>query len=106
MEVYDVDQEKGNWYKTACVCASKLLRNAKVYTYINELLRSDGLNPQFADKQLLYLMSQHEDKTAKKDAIKEYNRLTQRVIEKVEINHINTKLTPEELNEAILNAIR
>lgn len=105
MEVYDIDTDKPNWYKTVCSAASRLLGNVKVYTYINELLISEWLNDQFADKQLLYLMSQHDDKTAKTAAIKEYNKLRARIIEKVEVNNINSKLTPEELNDAILKAL-
>lgn len=84
LEVYDIDRSKPNWYKTACVNASRLLSNAKVYTRINELLDSNGLNDTFVDKQLLFLIQQHEDKGSKIAAIREYNKLKQRILEKIE----------------------
>jgi hypothetical protein len=85
LEVYDIDKSKKNWYKTACVCASQLLSNPKVFTRINELLESEGLNDAFVDKQLLFLISQQDDKTNKNAAIREYNKLKQRITEKMEI---------------------
>jgi hypothetical protein len=30
LEVYDIDKDKKDWYKTACVIASQLLSNHKV----------------------------------------------------------------------------
>lgn len=84
LEVYDVDRSKPNWYKTACAAASRLLSNVKVYTRINELLDSNGLNDTFVDKQLLFLIQQHEDKGLKIAAIREYNKLKQRILEKIE----------------------
>ena len=84
MEIYDIDTEKKWWYKTACVCASQLLSNPKVYTRINDLLEEEGLNDQFVDKQLLYVISQQSDMTNKVWAIKEYNKLKARITEKIE----------------------
>ncbi len=84
MEVYDIDQEKPNWYKTACTNASRLLSNAKVYNRINELLEEQWLNDWFVDKQLLFLISQHDEKVTKLWAIKEYNKLKARITEKIE----------------------
>lgn len=84
IEVYDPDTTKPNWYKTACASASQLLSNIKVYTRINDLLESSGLNDQFADKQLLFLMSQHDDKSNKLWAVREYNKLKWRITEKIE----------------------
>lgn len=79
LEVYDIDRSKPNWYKTACVQASKLLANAKVFNRINDLLEENGLNDGFVDKQLLFLISQHEDKWSKLWAIREYNSLKARI---------------------------
>lgn len=84
LEVYGLDRSKPNWYKTACQSASRLLSNVKVYTRINELLESGGLNDAFVDKQLLMLIQQHEDKSSKIAAIREYNKIKQRIVEKVE----------------------
>ena len=85
LEVYDLDRSKPNWYKTACQSASRLLSNVKVYTRINELLDGNGLNDAFVDKQLLMLIQQHEDKGSKIAAIREYNKLKQRIIDKMEL---------------------
>lgn len=84
LEVYDIDTSKKWWYKTACAAASRLLSNVKVYTRINTLLEEEWLNDEFADKQLLFVMSQQASIWAKLDAIKEYNKLKKRITEKVE----------------------
>ena len=84
LEVYDIDQTKPNWYKTACAATSQLLANIKVCERINELLEEKGLNNEFIDKQLLFLVTQHADLSNKLGAIKEYNKLKQRITEKIE----------------------
>ena len=86
LEVYDVDTTKPHWYKNACSLASRLTSNAKVYNRINELLEEQGLNDEFADKQMLFIMSQHTDLSNKLWAIREYNRLKQRVLKKIELD--------------------
>jgi hypothetical protein len=85
LEVYDIDKTNKNWYKTACVCASKLLSNDKVIARINELLDSQGLNDGHIDKQLLFLINQFSDFGSKIAAIREYNKLKQRITEKTDI---------------------
>lgn len=84
MEVYDVDKSKPNWYKTACAAASRLLSNVKICKRINELLEEQWLNDGFVDKQLLFLLSQHDEKSVKLWAIKEYNALKARITQKIE----------------------
>jgi hypothetical protein len=84
IEVYDIDQSKPNWYRAACSCASRLLSNAKVCERINELLDDAGLNDQYVDKQLLFLVTQHADFGSKLGAIREYNKLKQRITERFE----------------------
>jgi hypothetical protein len=85
LEVYEIDRSKPNWYKTACSAASRLLSNVKVCARINELLEEGGLNNEFVDKQLLFLVTQHADFTNKLGAIKEYNKLKQRITDKTDI---------------------
>jgi hypothetical protein len=84
MEVYgdEVDKNKPNWYKTAGVNASRLLGNARICDRINELLSDGGLNDQFVDKQLLYMITQHADGNMKLGALREYNKLKQRIIDR------------------------
>lgn len=92
LEVYDIDTSKKWWYWTACAAASRLLTNVKIYTRINNLLEEQGLNDQFVDKQLLYVISQQSDIGNKVQAIKEYNKLKQRITDK-----IDQKITLEEV---------
>lgn len=98
LEVYDIDRTKPNRYKTACVNASRLLSNAKVYNYINKILDDEWLNDNFVDKQLLFLIQQQDEKWVKLQAIKEYNNLKQRITKKIEVSwEINTlKQVPTE----------
>jgi len=87
MEIYDIDTEKKWWYANACSAASRLLSNVKVYARINDLLEEEGLNDQFVDKQLLYIISQHSEMSTKVAAIKEYNALKSRVTQKIDNNN-------------------
>lgn len=85
IEAYKPDQTKSNWYKSACSSASRLLSNVKVIKRINEILEETGLNDAFIDKQLSFLIAQHSDFTNKLGAIKEYNKLKQRITDKTEV---------------------
>lgn len=82
IEAYEPDQSKQNWYKSVCSSASRLLSQVKVIERINELLEQNGFSDQFADKQLSFLMAQHADFQSKLGAVKEYNKLKGRIIEK------------------------
>lgn len=86
LEIYDIDRSKPNWYQTACSCTSQLLSNSKVCNRINDLLSEFGLNDQYVDKQLLFLINQHEDKGSKLWAIREYNKLKKRIDDRLNIN--------------------
>jgi hypothetical protein len=85
LEVYNPSHEGKNWYDNASAAASEMLRKPKIYNRINELLDSNGLNDQNVDKQLLFLVNQHEDKNVKAAAIREYNKLKKRITEKVDL---------------------
>ncbi len=85
IEAYDPDTSKPNWYKTACSSASQILRNIKVIDRINEIMVETGMNDAFIDQQLTFLITQHSDFTTKLGAIREYNKLKQRIIEKKDI---------------------
>jgi hypothetical protein len=84
IEVYEIDESKPNWYRSACSAASRLLSDVKVCQRINELLDDQGLNDQHVDKQLLFLVTQHADFGSKLGAIREYNKLKQRITERFE----------------------
>lgn len=59
--------------------ASELFTNRNIKARINEILTQRGLNDQFVDSQLQFLIAQHEDWNVKLKAIKEYNRLNNRI---------------------------
>lgn len=102
IEVYEPDQSKPNWYKSACSSASQILSNIKVCKRINELLDEAGLNDNFVDKQLLFTITQHEDMGAKMAAIREYNKLKKRVTDKVDMN-LSGSLSLTQILENIAN---
>lgn len=104
IEAYDPDRTEPGWYKSACASASRLLTNVKVITKINELLEEGGLNDVAVDKQLSFIIAQHADFGSKIAAIKEYNKLKQRITEKTDITtqgeKINSTVLPEVIAEA------
>lgn len=81
---YDVDVGDGPEQTSDAACrkrGSKLLTNRNIKARINEILKQRGLNDMFVDKQLQFLITQHEDWNVKLKAIKEYNRLNNRIKE-------------------------
>lgn len=93
IEAYDVDKTKPFWYESAMSCASRLLRNVKVITRINELLQEGGFNDQNVDKQHLFLINQHADLKTKMSAIKEYNAVKKRVENKMTLEVQGIEIT-------------
>lgn len=97
LEVYNVDRTKPHWYDTAAVCASRLLRNAKIYRRIEQLLDEGGLNNVHVDKNLLFLITQQSDFAAKLGAIKEYNKLKARITDKKDITSGGKPITVKQV---------
>lgn len=87
MEVYGdkYTKSKPNWYKAAQASASRLLSNVIICKRISDYLTLDGFNDNFVDKQLLSVITQYDDKSAKVQAIREYNKLKQRIIDKTDL---------------------
>jgi len=84
VKAYKPDMSKPNWNQTARSVASEILTNPHVIARINDLLTEGGLNDQNVDKQLSFLITQHADFNAKMGAIREYNKLKQRITEKID----------------------
>lgn len=80
---YDIDLTEPGAYMSAAASASRALKNVKILRRIDSLLESRGLNDAFADKQLLFLITQNADFGSKLGALREYNKLKQRVTEKI-----------------------
>jgi len=86
IDAYKIDVSKPGAYAGARSSAWRMLTNADILAYINDLLDGQGLNDAFVDKQLLLILTQNADFGSKLGAIKEYNKLKQRIVEKVEMN--------------------
>lgn len=84
IEVYK-PRRFGNWYRSSQTSASDLLSKPIIIDRINELLELQGLNDTAVDKQLSFVIAQYSDLTNKVSAIKEYNKLKQRITEKVDV---------------------
>lgn len=82
-EAYGFNPNDIKDYNSARHSASHLLSNHNVSQHINSLLDEAGLNDQFVDKRLLFLMSQNEDKSTALGAIREYNKLKKRISDKL-----------------------
>ncbi len=85
IEAYNMDTSKPNHYKVAQAASSRLLSNVIILNRINELLELRGLNDQFVDKQLEFLITQNADLGTKVASIREYNKLRSRIINRTEI---------------------
>lgn len=83
IEAYN-PKRKGNWYMNAKAAASENLTKPNLLKYTNYLLEEEGLNDQNVDKQLLFIINQHADFKSKVAAIREYNKLKQRITDKVD----------------------
>jgi hypothetical protein len=84
IQAYDIDVTQKGAYASARACASLLLTKVNICQRIDALLEELGLNDMFVDKQLSFLISQHGDFSAKLGAIREYNKMRERITDKVE----------------------
>ncbi len=83
-EAYGIDLERNpEKHNSVRVNASELLTNINILHRINELLDLSGLNDSFVDKQLLFVITQNADFSSKVSAIREYNKLRQRITDKL-----------------------
>lgn len=73
MKAYDAD------YDTAKANASELLTNPNILNFIDSLLEDSWLNDVRADKELMKMMLQDDDKTAKMKALDMYYKISARV---------------------------
>jgi len=113
IEAYDIDLTRKGAYAIARASASENLTKPNILKRINELLDASGFNDSNADKQLFIVMQQNADFSSKVAAIREYNKLKKRIVEKMELagkdgGPIETKQThtiPNTALEALGNAI-
>lgn len=85
-EAYNIDLSKRGKKSIAKASASRLLTYDYISESINKLLDLGGLNDERVDKELLFLIEQNANFNVKLGAIKEYNSLRKRIIQKEEVN--------------------
>lgn len=85
IEAYGIDLSRKGAYNAARADASRLLTNGNILKRINELLELRGLNDAFVDKQLEFVITQNADFSSKVAAIREYNKLKQRITDKMDL---------------------
>lgn len=99
IEAYGIDISKKGAYNVAKANANRLLTNADILKYIDELFEAHGLNDTFVDKQLEKLIIQDAEFGVKLQAIKEYNVLKQRITKKLDMTSGGEPITVRIINE-------
>jgi len=82
LEAYGLKRKQ---YNSAKVLASGLLTNINILDRVNELM-DIALNDIVVDKELAFIIKQKDNLSAKVQAIREYNNLKQRIIERKEVD--------------------
>jgi len=83
-KAYNIDAENDQkGYAVAGTCASKLLKKVEIMSRINYLLDKLVLNDSHIDKQLAFLITQNAQLQPKLGAIQEYNKLKNRIQDKL-----------------------
>lgn len=84
IEAYGIDTNRPGAYNGARASASQLLTNPNILKRIDELLEVNGLNDQAVDKELAFVIMQKADLSSKVAAIREYNKLKTRIIDRID----------------------
>lgn len=84
-KAYNINLAEKGKYGTCRTNGARLLTNADILDRINQILAELVLNDTTVDMQLAFLITQMGDYSAKIQAIKEYNKLKQRITDKVEV---------------------
>jgi hypothetical protein len=108
IEAYKIDISEKGAYESAKQCAYRLLTNVDICQEINRLFEDRGLNDNFVDKQLEFLITQQADPRAKIAAIREYNQIQGRIKKRIttetpdgSLTHGYENLTDEEIENEI-----
>jgi hypothetical protein len=84
-KAYNIELSQRGKMGIAKASASRLLTYDYISDYINKLIDIGGLNDKRVDKELLFLIEQNANFNVKLGAIKEYNSLRKRIIQREEI---------------------
>lgn len=82
IEAYNLNPNDQKDRANARSAASGLLSKSNVLKRIRECMELGEFNDEFVDKELHFVIAQRNDLSAKTAAIREYNKLKQRIIEK------------------------
>lgn len=94
-KAYNLDLTKKQDVDTAKANAHRLLTNAYILRYIDELLESEGLNDLVVDKELLFLIKQKANFHIKFNSIKLYmERLRRRSYVKTFVKEDGSPICP------------
>jgi phage terminase small subunit len=106
-KAYGTDLTTKGGYATAKVNSHKLLTNANILAFIDKIM-DIYVNDQVVDKELAFVVLQKSDFGAKVAAIREYNKLKQRIIDKSEttIKDESKQVSEEELDGRIENKLK
>lgn len=85
IEAFNIDINKKGAYNSAKARANKLLTKDYILVEINKIFEARGLNDAFVDKQLEKLITQDADFSSKIRAIQEYNKLKDRIANKLDV---------------------
>lgn len=102
-KAYNIDISDKRKYGTCRTNGYRLLTNADIIARVNELLNDLVMNDTTVDQQLAFLIMQNHDYSSKVAAIREYNKLKQRITEKkeIKINAIEEILRESGLREEV-----
>ncbi|HCP08914.1 MAG TPA: hypothetical protein DIT25_03910 [Candidatus Moranbacteria bacterium] len=101
------DSEYNKMMNVCYVSANRLLRNVKISERMRKVL-NEMLEDKIVDGELAKVILQNDELPAKISAIREYNKLKKRTIDRLEITNKRPfeDLTDEELAEAINDGIK
>lgn len=99
--VYEEQEEEGGYikkikiedspydraYNVCSVEGARLLRSPKINERVSQILLSI-LTPEQVDSEMAWVISQRQNLSAKNSAMREFNKLRGRIIDKFEINDI------------------
>ncbi|GEM_PF-4287750 len=101
-KAYNIDLSQKGKKSIAKASASRLLTYDYILDYINKMLDLGGLNDESVDKELHFLIKQCSNLNVKLGAIKEYNSLRKRIIQREDVNvksEVNLTSVLKELKE-------
>ena len=85
IKAYNINLSKSGAYNGARTDAYRLLTKAYILEYIRKIMELGGLNNERVDKELLFLIEQDAEFGTKLGAIKEYNKLKDRIENKLKL---------------------